>query len=101
MAGKDVENQGGAVDHGQAELLLQVALLARRELVVGHHHVGTKLLCELLDLTHLAWAHIGVRVRLIAVLHHLADHLHLAVESSSRSSERSSPIASTPTISAR
>src|SRR5207237_3209442 len=40
MVGEDVEDHGSAVEHGHADLLLEVALLPRHELVVGHHEVG-------------------------------------------------------------
>ena len=39
VRGEDVEDHGGAVDDGDPELLLEVALLARAELVVAGDHV--------------------------------------------------------------
>ena len=40
VVGEDVEDHRGAVDHGHAERLLEVALLARRQLVVDGDQVG-------------------------------------------------------------
>ncbi len=39
VVGEDVEDHRGAVDHGHAERLLEVALLPRRELVVDGNEV--------------------------------------------------------------
>ena len=72
VVGEDPEDHGGAVDDGELELLLQVALLARGELVVGGDHVGVGRLGRRLHLGDLAGAQIGVRVRLVAVLDRLA-----------------------------
>ncbi len=40
VVGEDVEDHRGAVDHGDAERRLQVALLARQQLVVDGDDVG-------------------------------------------------------------
>ena len=40
VVGEDVEDHRGAVDHRHAERRLEVALLARRELVVAGDQVG-------------------------------------------------------------
>ena len=58
---------------GHAELLLEVALLARRELVVGGDEVRVRRLGERLELGDLARAEVEVRVRLVAALDQLAD----------------------------
>jgi hypothetical protein len=76
VAGEDVEDHRGAVEHRQVERRLEVALLARGELVVGHHHVGVRLFEERLELLDLAGAQVEVGVRLVAHLHDLADHGH-------------------------
>ena len=39
VVGEDVEDHRGAIDHGHAERLLEVALLARAELVVARDDV--------------------------------------------------------------
>jgi hypothetical protein len=74
VPGEDVEDERGAVDDRHLELLLEVALLARRELVVAHDHVRVGRLGRRLDLEQLARAEVRVRVRLRAMLHVLADH---------------------------
>ena len=73
VAGEDVEDHRGAVEHRHVELGLEVALLARRELVVGDDEVRVRLLEQRLELVDLARAQVVVRVRLVALLHHLAD----------------------------
>jgi hypothetical protein len=72
VVGEDAEDHGGAVDDGDAELLLEVALLARRQLVVAGDDVGVQRLDALLDLRQLALADVGVGVRRLAVLDLLA-----------------------------
>ena len=52
--GEDVDDQFRAAHHPAAERLLQVALLARREVVVDHQHVGALGLDELANLIDLA-----------------------------------------------
>jgi hypothetical protein len=76
VAGEDVEDHGGAVDDRHTKGRLEVALLARAELVVAGHDVGVELADELLDLLDLARAEVGVRVRPVAVLDDLADRGH-------------------------
>ena len=73
VPGEDVEDHRGAVDDRHPELLLEVALLARAELVVAGDDVRVGLLGGRLDLLELARAEVGVRVRLLAVLDDLAD----------------------------
>ena len=73
VAGEDVEDHRGAVDHRDVELGLEVALLARRQLVVGDDDIRVGVLEQRLDLVDLAGAEVVVRMRLIALLHHLAD----------------------------
>ena len=76
VPGEDVEDDRGAVDHRDAELLLQVALLARAELVVAGDEVRVHGGRERLDLLDLARAEIEVGVRLVALLDQLADDRH-------------------------
>src|SRR3954453_7201558 len=73
VAGEDVEDDRGAVDDRHPELLLEVAALARRELVVDRDEVRVGALGGVLDLLALARSEVGVRVRLVAVLDRLAD----------------------------
>ena len=73
VAGEDVEDHARAVDDRHAELLLEVALLARAELVVADDDVGVGELGGLLDLLDLAGPDVGVRVRLLEVLDDLPD----------------------------
>ena len=76
MRGEDVEDNGRPIDHGQAECLLERALLTRAQLVIAGDQVRVAFLGEGLDLTYLAWADVCVGVRLIAALDQLADHRH-------------------------
>ena len=57
---------------GTSSCGLEVALLARRELVVGDDDVRVRLLEQRLELVDLAGAEIEVRVRLVALLRQLA-----------------------------
>ena len=103
---EDVEDHARAVDDAHAELVLERALLARRELVLGHDDLGLELLRQLLELLELAAADVGARVDRRAVLHAAcATTSTCAVRSSSRisASSRSSsaPCASTATSTAR
>ena len=70
VGGEDVEDDRGAIDHRHAERRLQVALLARRELVVAGDEVGVDGGDLRLDLVELAGAEVGVGVRLVATLDH-------------------------------
>ena len=76
VRGEDVEDHRRAIDHRQAHGLLQVALLAGAQLVVAGDQVGVALVREALGLGDLARAEVGVRVRSVAALHHLADDRH-------------------------
>ena len=71
VRGEDVEDHRGAVDHCQPELLLEVALLTRAELVVAGDHVRVALLRGALGLCELARPEVAVGVRLLAALHQL------------------------------
>ena len=73
VAGEDVEDHRGAVEHRDVELGLEVALLARRQLVVGDDEVRVGLLEQGLELVDLARAQVVVRVRLVELLGQLAD----------------------------
>ena len=74
VVGEDVEDHRGAVDDRDAELLLEVALLARGELVVAGDDVGVGAGEQRLELLDLARPEVEVRVRLVAVLDELAHH---------------------------
>jgi hypothetical protein len=76
VAGEDVEDHRGAVEHRQVELGLEVALLARGQLVVGHHQIGVRGLQQRLELGDLARPEVEVGVRLVADLHYVADRGH-------------------------
>ena len=55
-AGKDVQDQGGAVQHRHPQILVQGPLLGGGEAVVKDHHPRLQGLQQLLDLPHLALA---------------------------------------------
>ena len=71
VVGEDVEDHRRAVDHRDAQLGLEVALLARRELVVAGDQVGVPHLDLALQLLDLALAQVAVGVGLVAALDHL------------------------------
>ena len=71
VVGEDVEDDGGAVDHGHAQRRLQVALLARRQLVVAGDQVGAALGQHPLQLAQLPAPQVAVRVGPVAALHQL------------------------------
>ena len=73
VAGEDVEDHGRAVEHRQVERRLEVALLARGQLVVGDDEVGVRRLQQRLELLDLARPEVEVGMRLVADLHHVAD----------------------------
>ena len=101
VPGEDVEDDRGPVDDRHPELLLEVAALARRQLVVDRDEVRVGRLGLRLDLLELARPEVGVRVRLVAVLDDLSDGRDARGGSSSRSSERSSPSWRAPIAKAR
>ena len=72
VVGEDVEDHRGAVDHRHAQRLLQVALLARRQLVVAGDQVGVAGGDLGLQLGQLAAAEVAVGVGLLALLDGLA-----------------------------
>ena len=76
MVGEDVEDDRRAVDHRHADRLLEVALLARQQLVVEGDQVGPGLGDRLLQLLQLALAEVGVRIRARAALDQLARDRH-------------------------
>ena len=103
VRGEDVEDDRGAVDHRDAERRLEIALLARRELVVAGDEVrvgGGELRLQLLEL---AGSEVGVRMRMLAALDISPTVATPAVRSSSRSSARScsSPSGSAAIMKAR
>ena len=62
VVGEDVEDDRRAVDHRHVERRLQVALLARRELVVGGDQVGARALDLRAQLVELAATEVAVGV---------------------------------------
>src|SRR5205807_2046237 len=60
VVGEDVEDHRGAIDHGDAQRLLQGALLAGGELVVAGHEVRVRVGDRRPQLAHLARAHVAV-----------------------------------------
>ena len=64
VVGEDVEDDRRAVDHRHAERLLEVALLARQQLVVAGDEVRVRLLHRPLQLGELALAEVAVGVGL-------------------------------------
>ena len=76
VGGEDVEDHRRAVDHRQAQRLLEVALLARAQLVVARDQVRVARQRRGLRLRHLARAQIGVRMGLLATLDHLPHDRH-------------------------
>ena len=72
VVGEDVEDHRGAVDHRHPQCRLEVALLARRELVVAGDQVGVDALGLGLDVVELAAPEVAVRVGRLAHLGHLA-----------------------------
>ena len=73
VVGEDVEDHGRPVDHRHAQTLLEVALLARDELVVAHDEVRVRAGDLGLDLGELPAAEIAVGIRPGANLDDLAD----------------------------
>jgi hypothetical protein len=73
VPGEDVEDDRRAVDDRRAERLLEVAALARRQLVVAGDDVRVGRLDGLSQLLKLARPEIRVRMRALEVLHHPAD----------------------------
>ena len=57
-----------AVDHRHTDRLLEVALLARQQLVVDGDQIGSRLGDGALQLVQLAPAEVGVRIRMLAAL---------------------------------
>ena len=76
MVGEDVEDDGGAVDHRYPQRGLQVALLARRQLVVAGDQVGVASDDLLLQLRELAATEVAVGVGRRPLLHRLARRSH-------------------------
>src|SRR5262249_29179644 len=64
----------GAVDHREPDRLLEVALLARSQLVVTGDQVRVAGFGGRLDLGDLPRSQVGVRVRAVAALEHFPDH---------------------------
>ena len=75
MLAKDVENDGRAVDDLNLDRVLERASLARGELRVGYHGVGTHSQHEVAQLGHLAASEIGGRIGIRATLENTVEHL--------------------------
>ena len=73
VVGEDVEDHGRPVDHRHAQTLLEVALLARNQLVVAHDEVRVRTGDLDLDLGELPAAEIAIGIRPGANLDDLAD----------------------------
>ena len=69
--GKDIQNQGAAVQDGRIRQLLQRADLGRREVVVKYNERRPRALEQSAHLLRLSLADEAVRVRRVAVLQHL------------------------------
>ena len=76
VLGEDVEDELGAVDHAQLELVLETALLARVEVVVDDEGFGVRAGDRLLQLDELPLPHVGARIRRGPALQELPDGLH-------------------------
>ena len=75
VVGEDVEDYGRPVDHRYAEVLLEVPLLPRGELVVAGDQVGVR--CrDLLQFGELAAPQISVGIGLEAPLDEIAGRRH-------------------------
>ena len=100
VGGEDVQDDRGAIDDRDAERGLQVALLARGQLVVACDQVGVGGRYLALELIELAGAEVGVGMGLVAALDQLADGGDAggACSSSSSSVGRSSWPAGTAAI---
>ena len=75
VLGEDVEDELGAVDHAQLELVLETALLARVEVVVDDEGFGVRAGDRLLQLDELPLPHVGARIRRGPALQELPDGL--------------------------
>ncbi len=70
VVGEDVEDDRGAIDHGNAERRLEVALLSRCELVVAGDEVGAAARDRGPQLLELAAAEVAVGIGLGPLLDH-------------------------------
>ena len=75
VLGEDVQDQLGPVDDLDLELALQVALLARAQVLVADDQVVAQFLPAVADLLDLAFAHEQRRLDLVAALDFGGDHL--------------------------
>src|SRR5262249_19293873 len=75
VLGEDVEDQLGAVDDARAELVLQVSLLHRVELVVDEEALGVGVCEALLEFGDLPFPDVGSLRRARAMLHDASDRL--------------------------
>ena len=70
---KRAKSYRGAIEHRHPELGLEVALLARRQLIVGDHDVRVRRFEQLFELVHLAGAEIEIGMWVVALL---GEHAH-------------------------
>jgi len=79
VAGEDVQNQGCAIENLDAlsHLLLQLALLSRRQLVIKDDEVEAQIIVEVLKLLYLTLAYVCGRVDPVQALSSPAHHLNI------------------------
>ena len=75
VLGEDVEDELRAVDDTGRQRVLERALLRRVELVVDEQHLRVGLLVLRLQLLELALAHVAAGIRMLPLLHEVADRL--------------------------
>ena len=75
VLGEDVEDQLRPVDDARLQLVLEQALLRRRQLVVDDQDLGARVAVRLLQLVELALADVRPRIRVRAVLDEPGDGL--------------------------
>ena len=73
--GKNIQNQGGAVDDGGVYHLLDILQLGRRQLVVKNHQIDILSADKIRHLLQAPSAHQGSRVRLFLLLDDPPHHL--------------------------
>ena len=73
---EDVEDQLGPVDDSRLELVLQQALLRRRELVVDEQHLRASVSVRLLQLLELPLAHVRAWIGMRPMLDEPGHGLH-------------------------
>lgn len=74
--GKDVQNQGRAVDHFGFQRFFEVTLLVRRKLIIEYNHIQAHLLDQDSQFLDFAFANVGCRIDGFQVLSSLSEDLH-------------------------